>query len=392
MLRTFTQQLPGESDLSEPVRVLQVTNSLNLGGLERLVLDLALHVDRSRFTPSIACLSREGTLAAEAREAGIPVYLLASQRKGLAKYTSFRGLQRLVREQRFDVLHTHNSGPFLDAFLAQSTQRAPLPVVHTDHNRVKWPDRPHRMLLERMAAKRFGGIVAVSEEARHNLSFYEKIPLELITVIDNGIDVDRFAQPSRPTADWLADVDAAHFSQRIGVVAMHRKRKGLDHLLNAVPQILAQHPGTGVLIAGGGPLEKELKDQSVSLGISDNVRFIGRRSDVVDVLWALDVFVMPSEAEGLPISILEAMAAQRCIVSTEVGAIPDVLEHGVCGVLVPPMSSQAIADAVNVVLGDSAARARMGDAARDRVARDYSIRATVASYEALYLNHLARGR
>jgi glycosyltransferase involved in cell wall biosynthesis len=318
------------------------------------------------------------------------VHLLAIQGNGLSKYTSFRRLQSLVRAERIDVLHTHNSGPFLDAFLAQSTQFRPLPVVHTDHNRIRWPDRADRMLLERLAAKRFGGVVAVSDDARDNLHNYEHIPLDLIEVIDNGIDVDRFAKPSRATAQWLAEADASHFTHRIGVVAMQRERKGLDHLLNAVPQILVKHPGAGVIIAGGGPLEQQLKDQAHALGISANVRFLGRRSDVPDVLWALDVFVMPSESEGLPISILEAMAARRCIVSTAVGAIPDVLEHGACGWLVPPHAPEAIAHAVNVLLSDAPARTRMGDAAWTRVSSGYSIRATVEKYERLYLNRLTR--
>ncbi len=372
------------------VRVLQVTNSLNLGGLERLVVDLCLHVDRDQFEPSIACLAREGTLAAEAREAGITVHVLAPDPKGIARYFSFRRLQALVRMERIDIVHTHNRGPFLDAFLAQSTQFTRIPVVHTDHNRVTWPDRADRMLVERLAAKRFGGVVAVSEEAKNNLHQYEKIPRERIQVINNGIDVDRFARPSRPTPEWLAEADCAHFAQRIGVVAMHRDRKGLDHLLNAVPQILEQHPNTGVIIAGGGPLEQRLRDQVDALGITDNVRFIGKRTDVVDVLWALDVFVLPSEAEGLPISLLEAMAASTCIVSTAVGAIPDVLEHGACGVLIPPQSPEAISQAVNAMLSDPSARARLGDAARERVNRDYSIRATVSKYQELYLSRLAK--
>ncbi len=383
---------PGAVDLAQPVRVLQVTNSLNLGGLERLVVDLCLHMNRNQFAPSIACLAREGTLATEARAAGVPVHLLATGKQGVAKYTSFRRLQFLIREEQIDVLHTHNSGPFLDAFLAQSTQFARLPVVHTDHNRVKWPDRADRMLLERLAAKRFGGVVAVSEDARSNLHRYEKIPLHDIQVIDNGIDIDRFAKPSKPTAEWLAEADAAHFAQRFGVVAMHRNRKGLDHLLNAVPLILLEHPQAALIIAGGGPLEQQLKEQTAALGIADSVRFIGRRTDVVDVLWALDIFVMPSEAEGLPISILEAMAASKCIVSTAVGAIPHVLEHGNCGVLIEPQSPQAIAQAVNGLLNDQAARTRLGAAALQRVSREYSIKTTVAKYEALYRSKLASKR
>jgi len=373
-----------------PLRILQVTNSLNFGGLERLVVDLCLHCDRTLFTPEIACLAREGSLAAEARAAGIPVHLLGGAGGRLAAHTGFARLRRLLRERQIDVLHTHNTGPLLDALLARLTQRQPLRVVHTDHTRPRWPDRAHRMLLERWAARQFGGMVAVSAEAREQLVRHEKIPGASIQVIDNGIDVARFAAPTRPTAEWLAEVDAAHFSQRVGVVAMLREQKGLPHLLAAIPAVLRQHPGTGFLLAGGGPLEPALREQARALGIEHSLRFLGRRSDVVDVLHALDIYILPSQSEGLPLALLEAMAARRCIVATRVGAMPQVLAQGQCGRLIPPGQPAAIASALNELLADPAARTALADQALARVSQQYSIAATVARYQALYLQRAGR--
>jgi glycosyltransferase involved in cell wall biosynthesis len=375
--------------MTKRIRVLQVTNSLNLGGLEKLVVDLCLHVDRERFEPSIACISREGTLAEEARAAGIQVHLLAGDRNAVARYTSSQRLKALIREQQIDVVHTHNSGPIIDALFARATQLRRLAVVHTDHTRPDWPDRKHRMVLERIAARVFGGIVAVSEDARNKLHEYEKIPLEQIQIIDNGIDVARFSAPSKSSTEWLTEIKAEHFAHRIGVVAMHRAQKGHAHLLNAMPLILKQHPNTGLIVAGGGPLEQQLKAQTRALGIEPNVRFIGKRSDIVDVLWGLDIFVLPSASEGLPIALLEAMAARRCIVSTAVGAIPHVLDHGACGELIPPLSPEHIADAVNRLLDDGLRRQQLGDAALERVSRSYSIAATIRKYEELYERRLA---
>lgn len=373
------------------IRVLQVTNSLNFGGLERLVVDLCLHMDRERFAPAIACLAREGSLAAEARAAGIPVHLLRGSGSRLGPYTVFRRLQALARTERIDVLHTHNSGPLLDGFLASVTQRAPLPIVHTDHNRVTWPDVWHRMRLERVAARYIGGVVAVSPAARDNLHRYERIPWERISVIDNGIDLGRFAASGMDTSAWLASVDASQFRQRIAVVAMHRPRKGLDHMLRAMPAILRAHPETGLLLAGGGPLEGELRQLTAALGIEANVRFLGRRSDIPDLLRASDLSVLPSEAEGLPLSILEAMAARCCIVATSVGAIGDVLESGRCGVLVPPGDADRLASAVIELLHTPAHRAQLAARAWERAARDYSIATTVRAYERLYTARVEGG-
>jgi glycosyltransferase involved in cell wall biosynthesis len=374
------------------IRVLQVTNSLNFGGLERLVVDLCRHMDHERFEPAIACLAREGSLADEARAAGIRVHLLRGPATRLGAYTAFRRLQALARAERIDVLHTHNSGPLLDGFLASVTQRAPLPIVHTDHNRVTWPDLWHRMLLERVAARYVGGVVAVSPDARDNLHRHERIPQKRIRVIDNGIDLGRFAAPATDTAQWLASVDAAQFRHRIAVVAMHRPRKGLDHMLRAMPAILQAHPATGLLLAGGGPLDAELRQLAAELGIEANVRFLGRRSDIPDLLRASDLSVLPSEAEGLPLSILEAMAARCCIVATSVGAIPDVLESGRCGVLVPPGDSARLASAVIELLQAPDLRAQLVGRAWERAERDYSIAATVRAYELLYVARIARGR
>lgn len=376
--------------MTRPLRILQLTNSLNFGGLERLVVDLCLHCDRSQFSPEIACLQREGNLAAEARAAGIPVHLLGGSGGRLAAYTSFLRLRRLLRERQIDVLHTHNTGPLLDALLARLTQlRAPR-VVHTDHARAHWPDRRIYMVLERWAAREFGGMVAVSEEAREQLVRHERIPRESIQVIDNGIDVARFAAPSRPTAEWLAELGLDHFSQRVGVVAMLREQKNLDQLLEAVPAILRQHPGTGFLLAGGGPLEGALREQARALGIDENVRFLGRRPDVVDVLHALDIYILPSRSEGLPLALLEAMAARRCIVATRVGAMPQALADGHCGRLIPPGQPAEIARAVVELLADASAREGLAQRALARVEQHYSIATMLARYQALYLQRAGR--
>jgi glycosyltransferase involved in cell wall biosynthesis len=373
------------------IRVLQVTNSLNFGGLERLVVDLCLHMDRNRFAPAIACLAREGSLAEEARAAGVPVHLLRRPGSRLGPYTAFWRLQALAHAAHIDVLHTHNSGPLLDGVLASVTQRAPLPIVHTDHNRIMWPDAWHRMMLERVAARYVGGVVAVSPTARDNLHRHERIPHERIQVIDNGINLGRFTAPGMDTRAWLASVDAEQFRYRLAVVAMHRPCKGLDHMLRAMPAILRAHPGTGLLLAGGGPLEAELRQLTAELGVEANVRFLGRRSDIPDLLRASDLSVLPSEAEGLPLSILESMAARCSIVATSVGAIPDVLESGRCGVLVPPGDVDRLASAVIELLHKPAQRAELAGRAWERVARDYSITATVRAYERLYTARVAGG-
>lgn len=378
--------------MDSKIRILQVTNSLNFGGLERLVVDLCLNMDSTRFEPSVACLRRKGNLAPELEAANIPVVALNEGLQPLKRYITFYELGRLIKTRQIHVVHTHNTGPLADMLLTRLIQFHPIPVIHTDHTRPKWPDKRLYMMMERLASRVFEGMVAVSEEAREMLVLHEGIDRERIQIIDNGINVPRFEKPSRPTSEWLREIDASHFDVRVGLLSMHRRQKGIGYFLQSIPEILRSHPNTGFIIGGGGPLEDELENQAAQLGIGPNTRFIGRRSDVADTLWAMDIYVLPSESEGLPIGLLEAMAARRCIVATAVGAVPEVLDHGACGLLIPPRSPQAIAEAVCSLLGDKENRESLSARAYSRVVQQYSIQRTVDAYQALYDRALASRR
>ena len=366
------------------LRVLQVTNSLNFGGLERLVVDLALGLDRNRFEPMVACLKYKGNLAPELEAAGVPVFALNADVDPRRRYRTFRGLQRLIREHRVDVVHTHNTGPLIDTLLARLTQWRGVRVVHTDHTRPHWPDKRKYMWAEYLASFWVRSLVAVSEEARDKLVEYEGIHRHWIQLIDNGIDVGRFLVPEDARQAMLAELDATGFDQCVGVIAMHRQQKGITHLLQAVPAILEACPNTGFLLGGGGPLEEAHQEEARALGISEHVRFLGRRSDVPNLLSTFDVYVLPSESEGLPIGLLEAMAANRPIVATAVGAVPRVLNEGACGRLVEPGVPKALATAVIELLQDRVTAQALADAARERVAADFSIQRTTQDYQRLY--------
>ena len=384
MFRVFVNAA-GSIGLSDRrLRVLQVANSLNFGGLERLVVDLALGLDRSRFEPLVACLKYKGNLAPELEAAGVPVFALNADVDPRLRYRTFRDLQHLIREQRVDVVHTHNTGPLIDTLLARLTQWRGIRVVHTDHTRPNWPDTRRRVWAEYLASFWVRSFVAVSEEARDKLVEYEGIHRHRIRLIDNGINLDRFLAPEADRQAMLAKLGATGFDQCVGVIAMHRRQKGITHLLQAIPWILKDCPNTGFLIAGGGPLEEAHQEEARALGISEHVRFLGRRSDVPNLLSTFDVYVLPSESEGLPIGLLEAMAASKPIVATAVGAVPRVLNEGACGRLVEPGVPMALATAVIELLQDHVTARALADAARERVVAEFSIQRTIQDYQRLY--------
>lgn len=373
------------------INILHLTNSLNYGGLERVVVDICRYLDKSEFRPVVACIRWEGPQAELLAKQGIPVVVLKNQAALLPKRSTFLELKKVIKKYDIDVIHSHNTGPLLDAIAARFVSVSFPKIVHTDHNRVRWPDKFKYMLFERFASRIVSSLVAVSEEAKNNLVDYEKIPEGLIEVVDNGIPVDNF-QRFIAAADSTKHELAIHgFHYVIGLCAVLRKQKGIAYLLEALPEIINKIPGV-VCVIGGNGAEREALEALVSrLDLQDHVRFIGPRDDVEKVLPIYDLFILPSESEGLPLSLLEAMAAKRCIVATAVGAVPKALEAGRCGVLVPPKDPAAIAAAVVYLLNSPEERNRLSAEAFRCVNEHYSATSMAKTYGRIYKRSLGMG-
>ena len=166
-------------------------------------------------------------------------------------------------------------------------------------------------------------------------------------------------------------------------VANLRKEKDYPNLLRAAGQALAQHPGLYVLAVGQGPLEEEVRALHQELGLGDRVQLLGYRTDVPDLLASADLFVLASAFEGLPVSIMEAMSAGLPVVATSVGGVPEAVEEGVTGLLVPPRDAAALADALLSLANDETTRTRMGAAAKER-SKAFDIRTAVAEQQRVY--------
>jgi len=200
----------------------------------------------------------------------------------------------------------------------------------------------------------------------------------------HGVDVDDARLGAAARADARRRLDLPDDAPVIGNVANLTPKKDHANLLAAVERLRAEHPRLVVVLIGSGPLEAELHQQVVQRGLGEHVRFLGMRDDVLDLLPALDVFVLSSRFEGLPISMLEAMASEVACVVTSVGGIPEAVDDGEEGLLVPPGDSDALAVALGRVLSDSDLRHRLGVAARKRVTRDFSIDRAVRTLEERY--------
>lgn len=365
------------------IRVLQVSHDLGVGGLPRVVETLCRAIDPALFEVSALCLNFGGELADALTGDGIAVHVL-EQAERKPDYLSSLRVARFLRAGAFDVVHSHNTQPFLDAAVGTLLARRRSVLVHTDHAR-NFPDKLRYMVLENLLARRAYRVVGVSEHTTENLHRYERIPRRKLVTIPNGIDGRLFE----------GTVDRAAIRSSLGVppgarVALFGSRleaqKDVPTLLAAMAMLAARRPDLHLVIAGQGSLQDDLRARAAALGISARVSFVGVRLDMPDLLRAADLFVLSSIWEGLPMVILEALAAGCPIVSTAVGGVPAAVVDGETGLLVPPSDPSALAGALERMVGDDALRRRVAAAGRALFAERFSAAAMARRYEALYVD------
>ena len=361
---------------------MHVVADLEVGGLQRVVEMLCSLSDRTRFSPQVICLNRIGDIGDAVVRAGVSVELLSGPKDEPDRLAPIR-LARVLRRERPAIVHTHNTQAMLEGVLAARLARVKR-VIHTDHGRL-YPDRRSYVLAERLMSHLTDAVVGVSERTRDQLRTHQRIADRRLHVIPNGVDASEY-EVKRDPQRLRSELGLSPTAPVIGIAARLVIEKGLTYLLKAMPLLLREYPSICAVVAGEGKLEHSLRAEADSLGISSNVRFVGLRNDIPALTQMLDVYVLPSISEGLPMALLEAMAAARPIVATAVGGIPEAVTHGETGILVPPADPSAFASAVIELLRNPAKMRSLGAAGRARFLERYHARAMVRAYEDLYSN------
>jgi glycosyltransferase involved in cell wall biosynthesis len=361
------------------IRLMQITHDLAIGGLQRVVANICRTIDRDRFDVQVLCLRALGPFAADIERLGIKVTLIPQT--GRTDYLSCLKVARVLRAERIEVIHTHNTQPFVDGTLGALLSGVRT-IVHTDHAR-EFPDKRRYMLAERAMSLCAYRVVGVSDHTSANLERYEKIATAKIETIPNGIDGSAFdiavdRQAKRRELGLPADALV------LGIGVRLSDQKGIAYLLQAMPEIVARVPRAVLVVAGEGPLEHDLKAQAERLALGSHVTFVGPRLDVPELLKVFDLYVLPSLWEGLPMVLLEAMAAGCPVVATSVGGVPSAIESGVNGLLVPPRDPAALARALVRVLQDETLRRRFALAGKQAFAARFSAETMTRRYERLY--------
>lgn len=347
------------------------------GGAERFAIGLATHLPRDRFEPWLCSTRGAEDSAREAlSEAGIP-YVDLGRQKNWDVYRLV-GLAPLLRRERFDILHTHKFGSNVWGTLIGSACRVPVIVAH-EHS-WSYEGEPLRAWLDgRVVGRLATRVVAVSRADASRMVTRERIQAEKIVVIPNGY----IPSPQTPQRDLRAELGIAPGAPVIATAAVLRPEKRLDLMIDAHARVLASIPDAHLVIAGDGDCRSDLERQARELGSDRQVHFLGTRDDVDSILRDADVGALASDREGSPLIVFECMAADTPLVATAVGGLPDVVEHGRTGLLVPRRDAVALADALVELLCDRARRATIAAAARDRLA-EFTIEATAERFAVLY--------
>lgn len=366
--------------MSRPLRVLHIIDTLSVGGAEQLILSLAKHIDRRMVELHVCGLSviLGNALEGELTALGVPVTVVGA-RSFYDPRTTLQ-IMRYIRRHRIDVVHTHLTHADIVGRLAARLNGRP--VVSTFHNQPSNYTRERADLrwLEYFTARYLAThLIAVSSRIREMFIAEWKIPGDHISTIYNSVPMDQLLPIPEPSPALITPDEPV--ITNIGRLA---RQKGQRVLLEAAKIVVQRYPGARFQIVGQGRLERALRDQAAELGITASITFLGMRRDVPEILAGSDLFVLSSLWEGMPLTVVEAMAAARPMVLTDVGANAELIAHGEQGLIVPPNDAQALADAIIALLADGETRARFGRVAREQVRWRFSMETYTRQHEALY--------
>jgi glycosyltransferase involved in cell wall biosynthesis len=375
-------------------RVLHFCEDTDTSGL---FTQLARWHDRSRFDVRFATLRpMSGSFSRALREAGVPCVSLNWRRLPSLPAAVLR-LATLLRRERVDVCHTHLFYPSLVGLLAGKLAGVPALVMtrhYSDyHTRI---NKRWHMSLDRLCIQLAHAVIAVSQHTADHMIDVERAPAQKVHTITNGIDFTRVRLSVPDAPQRLRQTFGGDSTYLVLVAARLHPEKGYTHLFRALAALRAQlDRPVLLLVAGRGPFEDAYRREVTALGCEDQVRFLGFREDVHDLMAAADLMVLPSLAEALGLVLPEALYLGTPVVATRVGGIPEIVNDGVDGVLVPPADSEALAQAIARLLLDPGRRRQMAGAGTARIEQTFRFDRMLSAYESLYFRlhrHTGNGR
>ncbi len=371
-------------------KVFYFLDSLEVGGTETQAVELALRLPASEYDVTMGCLRMKGPLLEKLEGTAVAVreFHPAGGIDSPAGLYQLVRLARYLRRERFDVVHTHDLWSNLMGVLAGRMAGVPAIVSsRRDLAHFDWYQGRRRNWLRRIQ-NLSGVVLANATPIRDALIAEDGFAPERLRVIHNGVDTEKFRRGRRDRERLFPGTQNQTLVVLVG--NMHSDVKGHPWLIAAAPAVLQEFPQTRFVFAGDGDARPAFEEQVAKLGLQSTFTFLGRRSDIPDVLASSDIAVLPSRAEGLPNAVLEYMAAGLPTVASRVGGNAELIEDGVSGLLVPSEDSHALAAALLRLLRDLELARRMATAGQKIAVEDYSFERLIREVDALYTELLER--
>ena len=365
---------PADAWADRPLRVLLLTDADVFAGTEQHILSLALGLRAHGLHASIAC-PVPGALATRAQAASVPI--VPVQKEGLIDWRAVHTLKALLRTGQFDIIHAHNGRTSLSAALA-------VRLAHVGHCVITQhflePGRLGRSgaramlswMAHRWVGRRAHHFIAISDAVRREMLARNDAAPSKITVVPNGVP-DAAATVLRPPDDVRRDLGIDPQVPLIVCAARLQPEKDIASLVSAMSMLRGRYPDAVCAIAGEGVEHDALRSQIERSGLSQTVRLLGFRRDVLDIINAADMLVLPSLAEPFGLVLLEAMALSKPIIATAAGGPLEIVADNQTGLLVPPAAPLAICDAIASLLADPPLALRMGKLGRKRFLERFTV-------------------
>jgi glycosyltransferase involved in cell wall biosynthesis len=367
---------------ARPLSIVHVVDSLEFGGLERVVTDLAVSQLQHGHRVSVFSINDTKGFAPELRSCGIDVHV--GHKQGTLDLAVLKALRRVASQQSADIVHGHNFVPNYYAALAMlGMWRRPC-LVNTCHDMgARLSNRKLRLLFQ-FSLLKTARVAMVGAQVHERYVSSGMVRASRAETVLNGIPVDRFqiTAPRRLAAREKLGIDNDAFV--LGCVGRLVGLKNHALLIDLLPDLLRIQPRLKLVIVGYGELHAALNQQAASLGVSDHVVITGQRSDVADLLPGFDVFALPSLTEGLSIALLEACASGLPILASAVGGNPEIVHHNSTGLLVPAADPVATAAAIRMLINDEELRTRLGQSAQEWVRANASTDVLEQAYDKFY--------
>jgi len=361
-----------------------------LSGVQKSMLDIISRLDPNKYDITVLCQT-EGDLTQALKQKNIRFITLPELKREINPYydlLAFLKLYKLLKHGKYDLVHTHSSKPGIIGRLAAKAAGIKC-IVHTVQG-FAFHEHSSNMqiflvgLLEKLAGMASHKVIFVNSKDRDVASKMKLVANHKMVTIHNGVDLNQCNSANGVKNGNGIKKNGA----MVGMVARLWEQKAPQDYIASIPKVVAKIPDAKFLVIGDGPLETELKKMSAKLGIEKNVQFLGWRQDINDLLKVIDVVVLPSLWEGLPVAILEAMALSKPIVATNIKGNNELVVHGETGYLVKPGNPEEISSYVLKLLNDQPLAKKMGRLGYSRVKEKFALNKIVEQTSSLYENLL----